>query len=487
MNYIRPHNHVRRLLSALIVVVCLSWQLHAKDADSRLKKDLDALLESKLVKDGNIALGVWDAHTGERLYAHQDSLMAVPASTQKLFTTVAAIEQLGPQYRWQTTIGFRGQVISGVLKGDLIVQGGGDPSWNEDFLPQGPKLLFAQWADSLKARGISSIEGDFVANLSFYPPRAFNPAWELSDKPYYYAPAVSPISFNANRIVFELRGGQSKGKKVKISVLDGYDYIKLDNELKTSKKGSTASTWAEPTSDSLRFVIKGKVPAKGKAQEKIAIRDPEYFSLLVLKDVLIQKGIKSSGGIKTETVSLSSDSWQPLFTHYSPPLAEVLITMNKTSSNFLAETVLHSLSPDYNTALSLTLTTLSKMGVPVQGINIPDGSGLSRAALCSPAQMGSLLCLSTQQPWFELFFRSFPVAGKDGTLEKRFSKSVARGSVFAKTGSMKGISNLAGYVRTKDGRLLAVAVFCTQLKSSADARKWQESLCEILYRYSDDD
>ena len=363
MNYIRSQNAVRRLMTGLIILVCLSWQLHAKDPDPRLQKDLDAMLDSKLVKEGIIALGGWAARTGERLYAHQDSLMAVPASTQKPFTTVAAIEQLGPQYRWQTTIGYRGQIISGVLKGDLIVQGGGDPSWNEDFWPQGPKRLFAQWADSLKARGISSIEGDLVANLSFYPPRAFNPAWELSDKPYYYAPAVSPISFNANRIVFELRGGQSKGKKVKISVLDGYDYIRLDNELKTSKKGSSASTWAEPTSDSLRFVIKGKVPAKGKAQEKIAIRDPAYFSLLVLKDILNQNGIKSSGGIKTETVSLASDTWQPLFSHISPPLAEVLITMNKTSSNFLAESVLHSLSPDYGSALAITLKSVQALGV----------------------------------------------------------------------------------------------------------------------------
>lgn len=489
MSDIRKNAVRSRLWAGLIVILCLSWQLHAKEADAtpRLHAELDELLNSKLIRDGKIAMGVWDAHTGEELYAFQDSLMTVPASTQKLFTTVAVIEQLGPDYRWQTTIGYRGQIVAGTLHGDLIVRGGGDPSWYEDFWPQGPKQLFAQWADSLSAKGINRIEGNLVAWQGLYPTRGFNPSWEISDKPYYYAPAVSSLSFNANRIVFELRGGKSKGKKVKISTLDGYDYIRLDNELKTSKKGSGASTWAEPTSDSLRFVIRGKVPAGGKAQEKIAVRNPEYFTLLVLRDVLAQKGIATTGSITSDASNPGAVSWQPLFSISSPPLAEVLIAMNKTSSNFLAESVLHSLSPIYDSTLAITVQALEKLGLATQGIRIQDGSGLSRMALCSPAQMGELLCLSTRQPWFELFFGSFPIAGRDGTLEKRFTKSKAKGSVFAKTGSMSGISNLAGYVRTREGRLLAVVIFCTQIKSGADARKWQEAVCEVLYRYNDDE
>jgi len=478
----------RRLFAIVVLLSCLGWQLAAKEPlkQKQLIRELDKHLDSSLVKGGKLGLGVWDAISGTQVYGYQDSLFQVPAATQKLFTAIAAIEQLGPDFRWQTRIGYQGQILDGSLQGDLIIVGSGDPSWHEDFWPKGGKQVFELWADSLSARGIQSIEGNLVANVSHYPTRPWNESWDLSDKPYYYAPAVSSLSFNANRVVFELKGGKASGRKVAISTLDGYDYIKLDNSLKTSKKGKSASTWAESTSDPLRFVIKGRVPAGGRAQEKIAVREPELFAMRVLKEVLEQRDILIKGKIITCTVPPNPDSLQILFRHLSPPLGEVIGVMLKTSSNFIAESVLNSLDPSYEEALRKTVQTALDLQIPTQGLRILDGSGLSRTALCSPAQLGSLLCAGTRQDWFELFLSSLSVAGKDGTLEKRLRKSPAKGAVFGKTGSMKGVSNLAGYVKTADGTLLAMVIFCTQLKSVADARQWQDRLCEILYRYSSD-
>jgi len=489
MRYTYARRSFQRLAAILVLLSCVSWQLLAKEAltQKQLITELDHHRGSSLVKGARLGLGIWDVESGKLIYSHQDSLLMAPASTQKLFTAVAAFEQLGPDFRWQTTIGYRGQIVEGTLKGDLIVIGSGDPTWHEDFWPEGGEQLLALWADSLKTRGISTIEGNLVANVSHFPTKAWNPAWDLSDKPYGYAPAVSSLSLNANRVTFNLKGGKTSGKKVAVSSTDSYNYITLSNALSTSKKSKAANTWAVPTKDAHKFIIKGSVPAGGKAQEKIGVREPEYYCMLALKYVMQKKGITLKGKILSDSKLPDPDSLQVLFNHLSPPLSQVCKVMLKTSSNFIAESLLHSLDRDYKLAIGKVLTALDSLHVSTRGMKIQDGNGLSRTALCSPLQMGTMLCEITHQDWFEHFFGSLSIAGIDGTLQKRFSKSPARGSVFAKTGSMSGISNLAGYLKTKDGRLLAFVAYGSKLKSVGNARKWQEALCDIVYRYIDTD
>jgi len=135
----KPRYPVCQQWLVLVLLLCLSWQLDAKEPlkQKQLVRELDKHRSSQLIKGASLSLGVWDAKSGTLIYGYRDSLFQVPASTQKLFTAIAAIEQLGPDFRWQTTIGYQGQMLDSILHDNLFVVGGGGPSWHGDFWPEG--------------------------------------------------------------------------------------------------------------------------------------------------------------------------------------------------------------------------------------------------------------------------------------------------------------------------------------------------------------
>jgi D-alanyl-D-alanine carboxypeptidase/D-alanyl-D-alanine-endopeptidase (penicillin-binding protein 4) len=450
----------------------------------QLKTALDKLTGSSLVKNASVAISIYDPMDKSSIYEYHSTTSMIPASVQKIYTAVTSMEVLGLDYRFQTHIGYSGEVVDGVLKGNLIIRGGGDPSWVEEIYPDGPHKVFEAWADSLKAHGITSIDGDLVADLSLYPTQVYLGQWVSEDKPYNYAPSISALSFNANTIRYDMLPASSAGKPVIISPRFGYEYFYWKNQAKTTKKGGGTSVWLQTAADSRNIVFKGSVAIGSDDYLKPAVRDPAGFTLKIIAETLKASGIGISGNnIVQDKLSAPLEAI-PLFTYYSVELTKILAVMLKTSSNMIAEALLCTLGGSAEGGSKHVSALLKELGFPEDKVAVKDGSGLARSNQITSAQLCALLCHAHDQEWFPTFVSSLAMPGENGTLKKRFKGNSGEPRVFAKTGTMKGVSCLAGYVRAADDQLYAFVILCNKVSSVANARKWQESICNLLMQYN---
>lgn len=473
---------------AWLLALCLAFLVSAAAAqplDSQaLKAALDQLMSSPLANGARVGVAFYSADDSVRIYGHRDSTALVPASLQKLYTGIGVLTAWGGEHRFRTQIGSSGEISGGVLKGDLVVKGGGDPSWVEDLYPQGPHRVFELWADSLAALGIRKVEGDLIGDISLHPSFPFNPLWEKKDFTKGWAPAVAALSFNANQLTLNLRGASRAGLKASVSPKRGYSYFTLDNRVQTGGRRGKASTWATLAPDNRGLTLRGKLGVNTSSSHTLPVRQPPLFALLNLRNALNSKGIEVAGKIRIRELALPADSLRTLFIFNSLPLKEMLPVMLGQSSNLIAESLLCELGASPDSGAVYIERLLESSGLSLSEFNAADGSGLARQNRCSASQLALALCHARHQEWFDIFQNSLARPGEKGTLEDRFPQLKGKSLLWAKSGTMSDISNLAGYLLAADGQLHAFAIFCDGPRNNANARRWQEQICALLLRYS---
>ncbi|MCB5262973.1 MAG: D-alanyl-D-alanine carboxypeptidase/D-alanyl-D-alanine-endopeptidase [Candidatus Cloacimonetes bacterium] len=459
------------LLIALPVGV---WGLN----QAELTAKLDQMVGSPLVNGADIAIAVFDPADSSEIYAYRSKAALIPASVTKLFTSAAALTELHPDFRFQTQIGYRGEIQSGALTGDLIIKAGGDPSWAAEIFPEGAHQVFEIWADSLAAHGISSISGNIVVDTSLYPTQLFSTYWSPHDKARGYAPPISPLSFNKNALDLEVTGARASGRPATVMEKHGYGYMSLDNRVKTSARDRRARVSYQRATAPRAIAITGSVPVNASVTLAPSIDDPLAFCVQIMTETFRKRGISLSGAYLAENTSI--DPPFLLFTYSSVALQDINQVMMKKSCNFIAEMLYHYLGKgEAGTARPIS-ELCEAIGIQSPALKIVDGSGLSRQNQISPADLGKLLCHSYHQEWFDSFLQALPVSGMDGTLKKRFATAASQARVFAKSGGMTGISNLAGYFEGRDGQLYAFVIFGNDFSKAANGRKWAESICDQL-------
>lgn len=476
-----------KLAKACLLLICLSLMAaglcgQSLDAPS-LASALDKLMSSSLIKDASLAVAFYSPRDSSLVYGHRIGSALVPASLQKLYTGIAALETFGPDYRFQTQIGSRGSIDGKVLRGDVVVIGGGDPSWSEDFYPEGPHRVFELWADSLRALGISRVEGDLVGDISLHPTYPYSPFWEKTDLAYGWAPAVAALSFNSNLLRFDLKGASRPGKKAWASSRHGYQYSKVSNQITTVAQPGTAAIWLSADPDGRGITLQGKLGVNTPEYLTAAVRNPPLFTLEILRQTLRAKGIRVSGPTRLETDPATSDSLTVLLDFASVPLDKILAVMLKNSSNMLAEALLCALKAGRDSSAVYLEQLFSSHGLPADQFQVLDGSGLARQNLCSASHLGLALCHAWQQDWFPVFLDALARPGEEGTLKKRYPDLKGKDLLYAKTGTLRDVSNLAGYLRAADGELYAFVIICNKVGSIANAKTWQASVCDLLLRF----
>lgn len=471
------------LRSAALLIALLTlwlpvgvWGLNQAELTAKLNQ----MVNSSLVRNADIAIAVFDPSDCNEIYSYRSNESFIPASVIKLYTSAAALTVLHPDYRFRTQIGYRGEIISGALIGDLVIKAGGDPSWAADFFSEGAHQVFEIWADSLAAHGISSISGNIVVNTSLYPTQLFSSYWNPLDKARGYAPPISPLSFNKNAIDLEVTGSGTVGRPATVMEKHAYGYMSIDNRVKTSAKGTGARLSYQRATSPKTIVVTGSVPVNGTATLTPSIDDPLAFCLQNMTETFRKRGINLSGAYSAENALLSTDPTPPLFTYRSVALQDINREMMKKSSNFMAEMLYHYLGGGEGGLAKPVSELCAKIGIQSSAFKIVDGSGLSRHNRISPSDLGRLLCHSYQQDWFDTYLQALAIAGVDGTLKKRFAGTNSKDKIFGKTGGMSGISNFAGYFKGTDGRLYAFVIFGNKLSSNANGRKWEENICDQL-------
>jgi D-alanyl-D-alanine carboxypeptidase/D-alanyl-D-alanine-endopeptidase (penicillin-binding protein 4) len=430
------------------------------------------------VATGALARSHWgvavrDLDTGRWVARHEADRYFVPASNLKLVVSATALERLGADYTWRTSVyGTAPPGEGGVLDGDLVLYGRGDPNLSARFAPS-MTAIFETLADSLAARGVSRVTGDLLADESFWDADYVRGDWAVYDLLWWYAAPVGALGFNDNAIDFHIRPGAAVGEPLVIEGEPASSFYSLDNRAVTGAPGSerTFDLTREPGTN--RVVAYGSLPIGAEPDvEYFAVVDPAGWAATVFREVLARRGIVVDGTVRT--ISRPADSavaagdTVALAAHVGPPLARVVDAVLGRSQNWHAEQLLKTIGREirgegsWAAGLAVERATLADLGVDTTAVFLRDASGLSSANLVTPEALVDLLTAMRDRPSGAAFLSALPVAAESGSLRNRFGGTSAAGRVRAKTGYIENVYSLSGYLTTLEGDEYAFSVVVNQ-------------------------
>jgi serine-type D-Ala-D-Ala carboxypeptidase/endopeptidase (penicillin-binding protein 4) len=442
-------------------------------ATSRFEKRVDTLLGAEPASKGEWGMLIADAETGETLYEQNAAKYFVPASNMKLFTTALALDKLGAEFRFHTTLESTGVVSpEGELSADLVLVGRGDPNLSNRKFPFNlkeefdgpPERALAELADALVAKGVKKMSGDVIGDDSYFPRERYPNGWEIDDMVWEYGAAISALVVNDNTVTVTLMPGFAAGDAVQATVAPRTQDFIVDDQATTSAANVKADLTLTREPGTHLVVLRGTLPQKSAPRKLVlAIEEPALHAARLLKALLEQRGVEVSGGVRARHESIAAEGITPtvLAEHVSVPLGDSVKLVNKISQNLHTEVLLRTAMRQtggwnsFDDIAKFAADFYSKVGIAPADMIQTDGSGLSRHDMVTPRAMLTLLRYAQTRPWFESFFASLPVAGVDGTLEERMKNTPASGRVHAKTGSVEHVRALSGFADTAGGRRLA--------------------------------
>ena len=420
----------------------------------------------------NLAVHVVELGGGETDYGYRADVRMIPASNQKLLTTAAALSLLGPGYTFETQVGVRGTLgEDGTLAGDLAVRGAGDPTIsgreNGD-----PYAAFRRWAAALRARGVRRVEGDLYLEHGLFHGPHVHPDWPAEQQQWWYEAPVAALSFNDNCQLLRGWGARRAGQPAVLDLVPRVDALQLQNRLRTVRRGARWAVLRHPQSRLVQ--VSGELAAGGNPLEVwVTVTDPVDYFGRALRAAFAEEGIAIAGA--TRPVERLPGPWWELVHRHRSLLVSALAVTNKRSQNFYAESLLKLLGARLcddgsweGGARAVSDFLANKVRVSRDHFHIADGSGMSRQDRVTARVLTRVLQHMFRQRWGLEFVRSLPYAGEpEASLHQRLTAPPYRGNVFAKTGTLGGVSALSGYAKGRSGKLYAFSILAN------DANAWQ--------------
>ena len=434
----------------------------------RLRAEFDEILADPTFANAHWGVMVQSVETGEVLYRHNGRKLFMPASNVKLVTGSVALTRLGADYRFRTQIASCGPVESsgGTLGGDLLVVGGGDPSISSRFSDGDPVGVFRAWADSLKARGITRIDGNVVGDDNLFEDTHIGPGWAWDNLGAAYSAEVGALLLNEGAIRLRITPGEAAGQRANVAVEPPTDYLELNNMAFTTADSTGVGVWAARQPLSTEAELGGRIwLGTNSVTRYVPPHDPTLYFVTVLLETLEAEGIDVTGDpVDLDDYDAQCESRNTIFLHESPPLKEILVPLLKESQNQIAEMLIRGFGAaatdtgSVRTGRRVADGTLLGWGIPDDSYVYFDGSGLSRYNYLAPEAIIRLLRAMARHAEFDVFYNALSIAGVDGTLRGRMRGTAAEGNVRAKTGSVSNARTLSGYVTTADEELLAFSI-----------------------------
>jgi D-alanyl-D-alanine carboxypeptidase/D-alanyl-D-alanine-endopeptidase (penicillin-binding protein 4) len=416
---------------------------------------------------------------GHVLFNRNGDHFSVPASNTKLVVAAAATVLLPADYRVRTSVYANGMVTGGVLKGDLILYGRGDPTWSQrcyavDTLA--PGACDSTWtavdaiADSLKAHGLRRVTGRIVGDGSYFEPTLTHWNWGSFDLNWWYAAPVSGLGFHDNSVDFQITPGGAVDQPPSITWNPDLHLFTFENRARTVppdssttigdnffRKPGTLDIWAEGT------VSLSRTPWI----ESFALPDPSLYAARALELSLQRKGVSVEGGAASTTDSMVYRGVRanPVVEYRGRPLPDIIFPILNTSQNWFAEMLLKILGREVGDTGSWAKGLgvekrflMDSVKVDSTAFALDDGSGLSAGNLVTPHTFVQLLAYMYRHPKRRPFLAALPRAEQRGSLQKRFGGTPLEGRVLAKTGSIFRVNTLSGYIERADGRVITFSI-----------------------------
>lgn len=469
--------------------ICLlfPWKLEAQNV---LAGEL-----SKVQKHPGLKHAAWGflavyADTKDTIARHNEQMALSPASVMKTVSTSAALMMLGENYRFRTRLYVSGKVTDdGILNGDLIIRGGGDPSLGSDKWKESIRdTLFQNIYRQLRAQGIKLINGNIICDASAFEEVMAPPGWNWGDIGNYYGAGPSGLTICDNLVIYCFKSGRAGDSTRVFKTIPEVKDVTIRNSVTAGGSGDNAYVFGSEYG-SLRY-IKGTIPANSDSFcVKGNIPDPPKFAGQLVKEALENRNLPVMGSVITNREWAVAPDYKntavfrEIGSVESARLASIVSVVNQFSNNLYAEHV-HKAVSAYKTGLgsnggsnSLITDFWVAKGLDPDALFITDGSGLSRSNAISMANLVKLLDITARDKVGESFRNSLPVAGKSGTLRNMCKGTKAEGNITAKSGTMSRVKAYAGYAKAANGRPVVFAMTFTNFScSSSDLGKLIEGL-----------
>ena len=471
----KPTTRLKSRPTVMALLLLLSFSVHAE-----LPTAVATALKAAGIPEKNVAVYVQAVESNNATLSLNADKSMNPASVMKLVTTNAALDLLTPAYRWKTEVYRDGDVVNGVLYGNLIIKGYGDPSFKaQDFW----RMLM-----SLQQAGIKEIKGDLVIDKSYFAKDVANKK-TFDDEPWR--------AYNAEPSAFLVNGRNTSFKfiatdtSVNINQEFELNEIQLVNNMKLVQDAcgdwrSRFSYEVKPNSTGATVIFNGTFsPDCGERYLELSVFDDERYAFYTFKKLWRELGGSFTGQLNIQEIPSSAVK---VLEQFSDPLAYVVRDINKWSNNLMARQLLLTLAAEKLDAPATELkgaaglkTWLADKGLKFDELVIENGSGLSRIERISAEHLGKMLVSTYNSPVMPEFIASLPILALDGTVKKRLNDSASNGRAHLKTGSLDGVSSIAGYVLDANNHRHALVMLVNHPKAAA-SKNAQDVLIEWVHQ-----
>lgn len=463
--------------SVTLIALCCSVSLtQAQHISQQLQSNFHTFKSLPTLKNGIAALHVLDAETGKTVFEENSHIGLPTASTLKVITSITALDILGADYQYKTELFYTGHIDEqGILQGDIIIHGTGDPTLGSDRYEQTKSnIIMNRWTEAIAQSGIKAVQGRIIGDDVLYQGNDIPGGWIWTDMGNYYGAGISALNWKENKAGITFRptgiGQDAPIEKVNMDL----SYLKLVNQVTTGKVGSGDNVYAYAAPYSDKIVVKGTYGLDLKKTIEISLPDPALALAYELKKELEQRAIYVAKA-PTTTQRIIEDK-QPLpkkaktlAIHTSPRLAEIVYWFNQKSINLYGEALLKSIAyaKDNKTTTAAGAQAVknywkNQLGIVSSELDIIDGSGLSPQNNVTTAAMNAIMQYARKQPWFEEFNKSLPLYNQ----------------MTMKSGTIGGTLGYTGYHQAKNGKKYTFTLLVYNYASSASTMR--QNMFELL-------
>jgi len=474
-----------------------------RPVDAVFAQQIDRAIDESDLAQARWGVFVMSLSDGRVLYSRNGDKLFTPASNMKVYTTAAALVLLGTDYRWRTSVYADKQPDSnGVIEGDVTLYGRGAPdldSYRKDGLPV---LALELWE-----HGVRRVRGNVIGDESYFRGEMYGLGWQWNDVQWYFGAQPSALTIDANATELTIAPGSKFGNAATVKLQRENSYFHLTNNTTTGERAAPATIGINRGLSDNEIRVWGEFPTGGRGfTAYLSVYNPARWAATLFKEALLAQGISVDGEPRSRDFrAAEGEKFDPqkafeiAFTE-SGTLGEIVRQTNKESNNLYAELILRTLGKergasapdpdprknrergDDEAGVAVVRSWLNSIGIPINGLAIRDGSGLSRLDLVTPEATARLLVAITKTNTGSVFHDSLPVAGRDGTLKPRLLREAGR--VSAKTGSLTYDHSLSGYATTQNNEVLAFSIFCNDATGHSDPVRLIDEIARLLVAYN---
>jgi serine-type D-Ala-D-Ala carboxypeptidase/endopeptidase (penicillin-binding protein 4) len=459
--------------------------------DLEIAREIDRALAESDLRQARWGIFVMSMKDERVVYAHNADELFTPASNMKVYTTAVALDTLGADHRWRTSVYSDGPADgNGMINGDLTLYGRGAPDLVSKSKGSAPSL--AQFADQLYRAGVRHVRGDIIGDESYFRGELFGLGWQWNDLQWYYGAEPSALSIDENNVELTIAPGEKTGSAASLVVTGDKTYLHLTNNTNTAARDETTTIGIQRGLSNNELRVWGDFPVAGRAYSAfLSVHNPALWAATLFREALVARGIQVDGQARSRDFrAAENDKFDPqkaveIAYLESEPLGDVVRKTNKESNNLFAELLLRTIGKERGSSApdpdsrknrsrgddeagsAVVKSWLERNGIGTSELAFRDGSGLSRLDLVTPATTVKLLQAISRTNSAGVFHDSLPIAGQDGTLGSRLGR--VSGKIFAKTGTLTYTHSLSGYATGPNDEVFAFSVLCNDAAGNGNA------------------